>query len=1170
MKLKRLELKAFGPFTGHVLEFNSKDSGFHVIFGQNEAGKSSSLRALKALLYGFPQQTPDNFLHNYDQLLVGGCLENSAGKEIIFQRRKKRIGDVIDEAGNTLDLNILEPFLHGVNPEMFESLYGIDHNTLVRGGEEILAQKGEVGQALFAAGAGISSLRDVIDQLEKEAVDLFKPAGQVPEINRSLKKFKELQKEIKATSLSSKEWKEHQKAKESAVAERLSLEKERNHKNQELYRLERLERAIPELASLKAWQEQQLALGEVIHLPPNFSEKHRQFSQEISEARQQLQRDTDRQVTLEEKRKDIFFNRELLNQAEMVDDFHQRLGEYRKGQKDRPERNGMRISLRRDAANLLKQIRPDLNLEEVETLRPVLAKAKTIQTLSSQYEVINQQIIVAQKQLKSAEQERKEIENSLAGMPDIKEFQSLLQAVKLAQKVGDIDPPLEKNRSDVELLKKECLVELKRIGLWSGDLEALMELSLPLSETIQQFEKSYGDIADERREIEKDRKHIEKELKTVRAEIKKVEYAGEVPSEDDLIQIREKREQGWQLLRRQWLNQEDVIEESKLYDVEQPLHDAYEGYVGNADFIADRLRREADRVAHAANFRTQVENLQESLAENGRERQAFDLRAKKLDEAWLCAWRLLGITPLSPKEMTGWLVKIDKLRFKVGDIFKKEQELGQNLKRRQDLKQVVQKELMSIGETVTFTGESLGPVLIFAETVLDRLAGQKIAFEKLQEEHKDAEKAFYQAKEDINIAQEAMGKWQEQWEKILLGLGLKDEVSTLDAIDLIETLKSCFDKDKEADDLRKRIAGIDRDADKLEKEFKILLEKVAPDMLSLPLDQAILQLRTMLSHAQKNGTLYDKLSEELESLQEEVTVAKKTLQNANEQMDELIRIAKCTNSEELTAVIVKFTEYQRLQEKISNTEATLAKIGAGVQIEELSKQATEFNADELPGQIDTLRKNIEERINPEINRISQVIGEEETKLAAMDGSAKVAATAEEMEQELAKIRRMAERYAQLKIASRILQQEIERYREEHQDPVLKIASGYFNKLTMGSFASLRTDVDDKGYPVLVGVRPDDVRLTVEKMSSGTRDQLYLSLRLATLEWRLETSEPMPFIVDDILINFDDARSKATLTVLDELSKKNQVILFTHHRQIVENVKSIEGEGRIQIHELCSS
>ena len=57
---------------------------------------------------------------------------------------------------------------------------------------------------------------------------------------------------------------------------------------------------------------------------------------------------------------------------------------------------------------------------------------------------------------------------------------------------------------------------------------------------------------------------------------------------------------------------------------------------------------------------------------------------------------------------------------------------------------------------------------------------------------------------------------------------------------------------------------------------------------------------------------------------------------------------------------------------------------------------------------------------------------------------------------------------------------------------------------------------------------------------------------------------MPFIVDDILINFDDARSAATLQVLAELGKSNQLILFTHHQQVAEQAGALEG---VQVHRL---
>ena len=60
---------------------------------------------------------------------------------------------------------------------------------------------------------------------------------------------------------------------------------------------------------------------------------------------------------------------------------------------------------------------------------------------------------------------------------------------------------------------------------------------------------------------------------------------------------------------------------------------------------------------------------------------------------------------------------------------------------------------------------------------------------------------------------------------------------------------------------------------------------------------------------------------------------------------------------------------------------------------------------------------------------------------------------------------------------------------------------------------------------------------------------------------------MPFIVDDILINFDDDRSRATLESLADLGRKNQVILFTHHQQIVGEAKKMKSKGEIVVHQL---
>jgi uncharacterized protein YhaN len=74
---------------------------------------------------------------------------------------------------------------------------------------------------------------------------------------------------------------------------------------------------------------------------------------------------------------------------------------------------------------------------------------------------------------------------------------------------------------------------------------------------------------------------------------------------------------------------------------------------------------------------------------------------------------------------------------------------------------------------------------------------------------------------------------------------------------------------------------------------------------------------------------------------------------------------------------------------------------------------------------------------------------------------------------------------------------------------------------------------------------------VDAMSEGTRDQLYLSLRLAGMELYLEKHEPMPMILDDLLVHFDDRRAKNALEALSRLGRRSQVLLFTHHAHLVE-------------------
>ncbi|HRQ81073.1 MAG TPA: hypothetical protein PKZ97_08135, partial [Azospirillaceae bacterium] len=131
----------------------------------------------------------------------------------------------------------------------------------------------------------------------------------------------------------------------------------------------------------------------------------------------------------------------------------------------------------------------------------------------------------------------------------------------------------------------------------------------------------------------------------------------------------------------------------------------------------------------------------------------------------------------------------------------------------------------------------------------------------------------------------------------------------------------------------------------------------------------------------------------------------------------------------------------------------------------------------------------------------------------------------------------------------------ERYREANQDPLLGRASALFaaaaGALPGGDpVIGLESLVGEDGRPALHVRRRSGVALAVSGLSEGTGDQLFLALRLAALEQRVEVGRPLPFIADDVFQTFDDDRTAACLALLAELGRRAQIIVFTHHRHVV--------------------
>ena len=207
MKILELALHAFGPFTDAVLDLSAGQEGLHLIYGPNEAGKSSALRALRQALFGIPAQSSDSFVHPYSKMRIGLTLRADDGRTLQLIRRKGNRNTLLGADGTTpLANGTVERFLGGLTEAEFKSRFALDHEELIQGGKAILQGGGELGAVLFQAGGGLKNLVEVRRELDRELDELFRPGGSKRRINAGLSELKEANEAKRNAALHSSKW----------------------------------------------------------------------------------------------------------------------------------------------------------------------------------------------------------------------------------------------------------------------------------------------------------------------------------------------------------------------------------------------------------------------------------------------------------------------------------------------------------------------------------------------------------------------------------------------------------------------------------------------------------------------------------------------------------------------------------------------------------------------------------------------------------------------------------------------------------------------------------------------------------------------------------------------------------------------------------------------------
>ena len=408
-------------------------------------------------------------------------------------------------------------------------------------------------------------------------------------------------------------------------------------------------------------------------------------------------------------------------------------------------------------------------------------------------------------------------------------------------------------------------------------------------------------------------------------------------------------------------------------------------------------------------------------------------------------------------------------------------------------------------------------------------------------------------KQKQRVASESLGKWQNDWSRLTEALGAGEHPAVV--VEKLSQISRGVEMKKETNILFGRIASITRDErDFIRQVRRLSIAIDQPIADDAGMDEAIaLATRAFrkLEEEKANRRTRVELENERRSTLSLLVDAKATRRDSTALLETLAREAKADDIGDLPELERRARERRTAQEDLRRINSQLRVLAGSNDLEGFVQTASERTESELVLEIDESEAQVA-AYRERYDDAHQTLGRLNAEFALMDGSDGAGAISQRMQMVIGDIDRDARRYASLKVATRVLRTAIEHYRDENQSPVLALARDAFSRMTAGKYQSLKMDFDQRDRTILVAVPADGSSpVPANQLSTGTADALYLAMRIASLEHQIKTSTVLPLIVDDCLVQLDEHRCVAALKLLSDLSMQTQVILFTHHQNLVD-------------------
>jgi len=429
-----------------------------------------------------------------------------------------------------------------------------------------------------------------------------------------------------------------------------------------------------------------------------------------------------------------------------------------------------------------------------------------------------------------------------------------------------------------------------------------------------------------------------------------------------------------------------------------------------------------------------------------------------------------------------------------------------------------------------------------------RLRDQLTTAEELAataEEHRAIEEAA------VEVASAQLEQAREEWAAWLDSVGMEPGWSPDTALHALGRAARLFELVRDRDEQTARAEELGDQIGRYRERASSLfaeLGRATPTQRHL-----LLEIRRLGEERETNDGLRSRhvqLSKTVAETEEQIRDREQTIGDLERDLAALLDEADCRGSEEFRtrggAHGERLVLEARIEEQTNNIRRT-------TDVEDLSEVEPELagtNQDKLAALRTVLEEQVEsaDREAGERREERGKADQERTSLHSEDRVSKLRATEESLREQLDQ---RAREWARYSIAEHLLDVAKERHAKANQPQVIQEAGRYFELITGGRYTRVFAPPGEGKIEV---VDAEGRSKQAEDLSRGSAEQLYLAIRFGYIAAQVAASEPLPVLMDDVLVNFDPQRAGAAAKAIVTLSHERQVVFFTCHPKVVETFR----------------